>query len=110
MDTLLGGEGGRNAVPIRSPAAAQCNRSIQKAENGNFLCALAETVLRIIMDADVEALISAGRHERTAFKGADATGAVKRSNRGRPRLHGPPGTQQRHGICAVIPQLKGRPG
>jgi transposase-like protein len=38
--------------------------AIQKADDGNFLRALAETVLRIIMDADVEALIGAGRHER----------------------------------------------
>src|SRR5512147_2682610 len=38
--------------------------AIQKAEDGNFLRALAETVLQIIMDADVEALIGAGRHER----------------------------------------------
>ena len=38
--------------------------AIQKADDGNFLRALAETVLQIIMDADVEALIGAGRHER----------------------------------------------
>ena len=37
--------------------------AIQKANDGNFLRALAETVLQIIMDADVEALIGAGRHE-----------------------------------------------
>jgi putative transposase len=40
--------------------------AIQKADDGNFLRALAETVLQIIMDADVEALIGAGRHERSA--------------------------------------------
>jgi putative transposase len=39
--------------------------AIQKADDGNFLRALAETVLQIIMDADVEALIGAGRHERS---------------------------------------------
>jgi putative transposase len=38
--------------------------AIQKADDGNFLRALAETVLQIIMDADVEALVGAGRHER----------------------------------------------
>jgi putative transposase len=40
--------------------------AIQKADDGNFLRALAETVLQIIMDADVEALVGAGRHERSA--------------------------------------------
>ena len=39
--------------------------AIQKADDGNFLRALAETVLQIIMDADVEALVGAGRHERS---------------------------------------------
>ena len=38
--------------------------AIQKADDGNFLRVLAETVLQIIMDADVEALVGAGRHER----------------------------------------------
>jgi hypothetical protein len=33
--------------------------AIQKADEGNFLRAVAETVLQIIMDADVEALIGA---------------------------------------------------
>ena len=40
--------------------------AIQKADDGNFLRARAETVLQIIMDADVEALVGAGRHERSA--------------------------------------------
>src|SRR5512142_230383 len=39
--------------------------AIQKADDGNFLRTLAETVLQIIMDTDVEALIGAGRHERS---------------------------------------------
>ncbi|MCU0840033.1 MAG: transposase, partial [Rhodospirillales bacterium] len=39
--------------------------AMQKADDGNFLCALTETVLQIIMDADVEALVGAGRHERS---------------------------------------------
>ena len=38
--------------------------AIQKADDGNFLRALAETVLQIIMDADVEA--PAGTNARTA--------------------------------------------
>ena len=38
--------------------------ALQKADDGNFLRTLAETVLQIIMDADVEGLIGAGRYER----------------------------------------------
>jgi len=39
--------------------------AIQKADDGNFLPALAETVLQIIMDADVETLTGAAKHERS---------------------------------------------
>jgi len=45
--------------------------AINKAEDGDFLRALAETVLQIIMDADVEALIGAGRHERSVTADTD---------------------------------------
>src|SRR5512147_1532981 len=41
------------------------DRGNTEGDDGNFLRALAETVLQIIMDADVEALIGAGRHERS---------------------------------------------
>jgi hypothetical protein len=37
--------------------------AVQKADHGNSLRAVAETVLQIIMDADVEALIGAGGRE-----------------------------------------------
>src|ERR687886_412061 len=39
--------------------------ALQKADDGNFLRALAETVLQILMEADVEGLIGAGRYERS---------------------------------------------
>ena len=39
---------------------------LQKSGDGDFLRAVAETVLQILMEADVEGLIGAGRHERTA--------------------------------------------
>jgi putative transposase len=40
--------------------------AIEKADDGDFLRALAETVLQIIMDADVEALSApAGTNART---------------------------------------------
>ena len=40
--------------------------AMQKADDGNFLRSLAEAVLQIIMDADVEGLVGAGRYERSA--------------------------------------------
>src|SRR5215211_5429736 len=39
--------------------------ALQKADDGNFLRALAETVLQILMQADVEGVIGAGRYERS---------------------------------------------
>src|SRR5687768_6092865 len=38
---------------------------LQKAGNGDFLRAVAEAVLQLLMEADVESLIGAGRHERS---------------------------------------------
>lgn len=38
--------------------------ALQKADDGNFLRNLAETVLQILMEADVEGMIGAGRYER----------------------------------------------
>lgn len=37
---------------------------LQKHDQGDFLCAVAEAVLQLLMEADVEGLIGAGRHER----------------------------------------------
>jgi hypothetical protein len=42
--------------------------AIQKADDGNFLRALAETVLQIIMDADVEALVGMKGHHTICSK------------------------------------------
>src|SRR6202047_4915087 len=39
---------------------------LQKSSDGDFLRAVAEAVLQILMEADVEGLIGAGRHERSA--------------------------------------------
>ena len=39
---------------------------LQKAGDGDFLRAVAEAVLQILMESDVEGLIGAGRHERCA--------------------------------------------
>jgi transposase-like protein len=38
---------------------------LQKSGDGDFLRAVAEAVLQILMQADVEGLIGAGRHERS---------------------------------------------
>ena len=38
---------------------------LQKSSDGDFLRSVAEAVLQILMEADVEGLIGAGRHERT---------------------------------------------
>ena len=38
---------------------------LQKSGESDFLRAVAEAVLQILMEADVEGLIGAGRHERT---------------------------------------------
>ena len=39
---------------------------LQKSGDGDFLRSVAEAVLQIPMEADVEGLIGAGRHERSA--------------------------------------------
>ena len=42
------------------------NELLEKAGDGDFLRAVAESVLQLLMEADVEGLIGAGRHERAA--------------------------------------------
>ena len=39
---------------------------LEKAGDGDFLRAVAEAVLQLLMEADVEGLIGVGRHERSA--------------------------------------------
>ena len=39
---------------------------LQKSGDGDFLRSVAEAVLQILMEADVEGLLGAGRYERTA--------------------------------------------
>src|ERR687885_1260629 len=53
--------------------------ALQKAEDGNFLRALAETVLQILMEADVEGLIGAGRYERSGERATYRNGYRERS-------------------------------
>ena len=79
------------------------NELLQKAGDGDFLRAVAESVLQLLMEADVEGLIGAGRHERAADRlnwRATAT-ATARSTRGlarsisRSRSCGPAATSRR---------------
>ena len=43
---------------------------VQKSGDSDFLRAVAEGVLQILMEADVEGLIGAGRHERSQASGS----------------------------------------
>ena len=57
---------------------------LQKSGEGDFLRSVAEAVLQILMEADVEGLIGAGRHERTELSGISC--AAGRFNTIRPSL------------------------
>jgi len=47
---------------------------LEKADDGDFLRTVAEAVLQILMEADVEGLIRAGRHERSPDRLNDRNG------------------------------------
>jgi hypothetical protein len=53
--------------------------ALQKADDGNFLRSLAETVLQILMEADVEGVIGAGRYERSGERSTWRNGYRDRS-------------------------------
>ena len=56
---------------------------LQKSGDGDFLRSLAEAVLQLLMEADVEGLIGAGRHsytgDRLNYRTAIATAASTRA-------------------------------
>src|SRR5438105_2261044 len=52
---------------------------LQKSGDGDFLRSVAEAVLQILMEADVEGLIGAGRHERTGDRRNYRNGYRERS-------------------------------
>ena len=52
--------------------------ALQKADDGNFLRSLAETVLQILMEADVEGMIGAGRYERSGERSTWRNGCCAR--------------------------------
>ena len=41
---------------------------LAKAGDGDFLRSVAEAVVQLLMETDVEGLIGAGRHERTTYR------------------------------------------
>src|SRR3954454_4158072 len=53
--------------------------ALQKADDGNFLRSLAETVLQILMEADVDGLIGAGRYERSGERSTYRNGYRERT-------------------------------
>ena len=57
---------------------------LEKAGESDFLRAVAEAVLQLLMEADVEGLIGAGRHERTAERLNYRNGYRDRAPRSRP--------------------------
>jgi putative transposase len=77
---ILGGRRWSSArcatVDLRSPPASTEDpmtdermaliELLQKSEDGDFLRSVAEAVLQLLMETDVEGLIGAARHERSA--------------------------------------------
>ena len=47
---------------------------LAKAGDGDFLCNVAEAVVRLLMETDVEGMIGAGRHERSGERTTDRNG------------------------------------
>jgi putative transposase len=72
----LGGHRGRRSIRVElldftlterttmTEEGLPLNELLQKAGDGNLLRAVAESVRQLLMEADVEGLIGAGRHER----------------------------------------------
>jgi putative transposase len=56
--------------------------ALQKADEGNFLRALAEAVLQLLMEADVDGVIGAGRYERSGERTTWRTIGSEASTRG----------------------------
>ena len=52
---------------------------LAKAGDGDFLCNVAEAVVQLLMEADVEGVIGAGRHERTLDRATYRNGYRNRS-------------------------------
>ena len=57
---------------------------LRKQDDGDFLRAVAEAVLQLIMEADVEGVIGAGRHERAEGRTTHRNGYRDRELKTRP--------------------------
>src|SRR6201981_2197870 len=80
---------------------------LEKAGGGHFLRAVAEAVLQLLMETDVEGLIGAGRYERSG----ERTTLAQRSSRPHPR-HPARGTAAAHSEIAarqLFPTVSGGP-
>ena len=53
-----------NTETPKTKSTMDLSELLSKHDQGDFMRALAENVLQLIMEADVEGLIGAGRHER----------------------------------------------
>ena len=79
------------------------NELLRKAGDGDFLRAVAESVLQLLMEADVEGLIGAGRHARAAdrlnwrngYRDRSLTRGLKTTPISRSRSCGPAATSRR---------------
>ena len=60
---------------------------LEKSGDGDFLRAVAEAVLQILMEADVEGLIGASRHERSAERLNYRNGYRERSLESIPKVN-----------------------
>jgi len=80
---------------------------LQKSGDGDFLRAVAEAVLQILMEADVEGVIGAGRHERSADRLNYRNGYRERSQCGHaPRLAAADLTSRRSSSRARLPRRR----
>ncbi len=81
--------------------------AFQKADDGNFLRSLAETVLQILMEADVDGLIGAGRYERSGERSTYRKGIANAAST-RAGLAQPQDPQAAH--RQLLPRLPGSQG
>lgn len=72
--------------PPRTKSGMSLTELLEKHDEGDFLRAVAEAVLQLIMEADVEGVIGAGRHERAKARTTYRNGYRDRALDTRPRI------------------------
>src|SRR3954464_7639616 len=78
---------------------------LEKAGDGDFLRSVAEAVLQLLMEADVEGLIGAARHERTAERQTYRNGYRERARH--PARHAAAAHPQAADRAVLLPALPG---